>query len=156
MLDSITCPCCGRKAENRGVCHGTYTAARRMVLAGKTTWEELIARGVVLESRQGWQKDSQHRKRYLMGKGQDDGEKNQNGNSNHVAPAKRLDGHADRDRHRIPQRGGKGTKRAGSQGLDDRVRGEAVRGDRASAEEGAEAPGGYSQRDAASSRGVKR
>jgi len=69
MLDGLTCPCCGRPAQNRGVCHGTYTAARRMVVAGKTTWADLIARGVVLESRQGQQKNSQQRKIYLMGNG---------------------------------------------------------------------------------------
>ena len=53
MLDGITCPCCGAPAKNRGVCKATYAMARRMVRAGKTNWQELERRGVVLESRQG-------------------------------------------------------------------------------------------------------
>ena len=53
VLDGITCPCCGKPARNRGVCKATYAMARRMVRAGKVTWQELERRGVVLESRQG-------------------------------------------------------------------------------------------------------
>jgi len=67
MLDAVTCPCCGKPARNRGVCKATYAMARRMVRAGKTTWQELERRGVVLQSRQGQHKFSmaERRREYL-------------------------------------------------------------------------------------------
>ena len=46
-LDGELCPCCGKAARSRGVCHPTYTAAKRMIMRGETTWEQLERAGKV-------------------------------------------------------------------------------------------------------------
>lgn len=46
-IDGETCPCCGRKAQCRGVCNATFMAAKRMVARGEITWEELERKGKV-------------------------------------------------------------------------------------------------------------
>ena len=44
-------PGCGNRVKTRGVCSGCYTAARRLVLDGATTWAELEKTGKVAPRR---------------------------------------------------------------------------------------------------------
>jgi len=47
IKDKIKClnPACVRPAEFRGLCHSCYEVAAKMVRAGQTTWERLVAIG---------------------------------------------------------------------------------------------------------------
>lgn len=38
-------PGCAKKQNHRGLCYAHYATARRLVVAKKTTWEFLIAKG---------------------------------------------------------------------------------------------------------------
>ena len=66
-LNGRICPCCNGPAKNRGVCHATYAAARRLVIKGETTWGELIRAGKILPSRQGMKPGSTRSLEYLRG-----------------------------------------------------------------------------------------
>ena len=46
-------PTCDRESQNRGLCHPCYVAAYRLVKAGKTTWADMEARGVVTNAKRG-------------------------------------------------------------------------------------------------------
>jgi hypothetical protein len=46
-------PGCNSPAKIKGLCLSDYTSAARLVKKGKTTWEELEAKGKVLPNKRG-------------------------------------------------------------------------------------------------------
>lgn len=44
-------PGCGKPAACRGLCHQCYAHAAQSVRVGVYTWEQLVARGLALETR---------------------------------------------------------------------------------------------------------
>ena len=63
--DSMQCITegCDNKQRTRGLCNACYYMARVLIRDGKTTWEEMVRRGVAKPSETHW------RRKALLGEG---------------------------------------------------------------------------------------